>query len=278
MLLKQVKRLANQIPLYLGLIVAMLWVLFPIYWIVRASLMPRGLSFVLPPKFMFMPTLSNYAEVLTQGEFPRYFLNSLIVAITSTALSVLVSLPAAYALVRIQFPGRNNIRFVILSARMALPVAALVAYFRQFIAIGLMDTRLGLIIAYLSFLVPLATWLLMGFIQQIPVEIEEAAQVDGLNHFGVLRLITLPLIAPGAAVTSILCMLSALNEFLFAAVLTSDKAKTATVAVYGFLGQSRLDWEYMTATSVLVSLPVLIMAVAVRRYLVSGLTFGAVKS
>jgi len=161
---------------------------------------------------------------------------------------------------------------------MALPIAALIAYFRQFTSIGLMDTHLGLIIAYLSFLLPLATWLLMGFIQQVPVEIEEAAEVDGLGPLATLRLITLPLVAPGVAVTSTLCMLFSLNEFLFAAILTSERAKTATVAVYGFLGQSRLDWEYMTATSLLVSLPVLMMSLAVRKYLVSGLTLGAVKS
>jgi multiple sugar transport system permease protein len=183
--------------------------------------------------------------------------------------------PAAYALVRYRFTGRRTLSLVLLTSRMALPVTSLVAFFVQFNRLGLLDSRLGLTIAYLSFNLPLAIWLLIGFMEQLSVEIEYAAMIDGCSRFEAIRRITVPLIAPGMAVTATICLLFSLNEFLFAAVLTSFNAKTATVAVYGYLGQDRLDWELMTATSVLVMLPVLLLAFAVRRYLVSGLTLGA---
>jgi multiple sugar transport system permease protein len=260
---------------YALLLVVSAWILFPIYWIVRASLMPLGTSFHLPPQLLFLPTLANYREILTNTDFPSYLLNSFVVGITATALAVILAVPAAYALVRYRFTGRRTLSLVLLTSRMALPVTSLVAFFVQFNRLGLLDSRLGLTIAYLSFNLPLAIWLLIGFMEQLSVEIEYAAMIDGCSRFEAIRRITVPLIAPGMAVTATICLLFSLNEFLFAAVLTSFNAKTATVAVYGYLGQDRLDWELMTATSVLVMLPVLLLAFAVRRYLVSGLTLGA---
>lgn len=271
----RMRRWISGVVIRLVVLAVLAWMTFPVLWILRASLLPGHASLVLPPQLLFEPTFENYWDTLTQSSFPRYFLNSLIVGGGSTALALLLGFPAAFALTRYRFPGRDSLGLYILSTRAALPVIGLIAFYVEFSRLGLLDTQLGLAIAYLSFNLPFAIWLLSGFIEQSPKDLEEAAMVDGTSQLGAMWHVTLPLVASGTAVTAMLCLLFSINEFLFAAVLTSDQAKTATVAVYGFLGQDSLDWGSMTATSLLVAIPVLVFALAVRRNLVTGLSFGA---
>lgn len=256
---------------------AVLWFL-PIYWMIRSSLLPDTDSYLLPPKwFPGPPTFANYAHVLRDTPFPHAIANSFVVAGSSVVVSLLLGVPAAYAIARFRFRGRQSLVMYLLSARMGLPIVVLIALYVEFGHLQILGSRLGLALAYLAFNIPLVTWVLIGFFRDLPAEIEEAARVDGCTRFQVMRHVSIPLAMPGIIAAGILSLIFSLNEFLFAAVLTNTSSQTAPVIVYSFLGQNTLEWGNMSATAVMISLPVVVLMLLVQKRLVSGLTAGAVK-
>jgi multiple sugar transport system permease protein len=251
-------------------------VLAPFLWLLQMSFKSNDLILQFPPPLIFKPTLENYAS-LWHGAFSASFVNSLLSASFSTGLALLFGIPAAYALSRWAGSGKSALGFAILVTRMAPPIAFTIPFFLFYRWIGLLDTVTGLVLVYTSFNLPLVIWMMQPFFETVPRSLEEAALVDGAKIRTIFIEIVLPMVAPGVAATAILCFLYAWNDFFFALILTRTNARTAPVAVVNFMNYEGWEWGKIAAGGSLVMAPVLIFSLAVRRYLVSGLTAGAVK-
>lgn len=249
----------------------------PLLWMVLSSFKTREQVSQLPPLITFDPTLDNYREVLRDSEFARYLVNSTSVALASTVVSVGLGFLAAYAFVRLRRKRNDGLLFWILTMRMVPPLAVLVPFFSMMSAFGLYDTRHGLALVYTTFNLPIAVWLLLGYLDKIPVSIEEAAMTDGCSRLGAIRSVVLPLAAPGLFATAVICMLLSWNEFAFALNLTGEEAKTLPVFLTAWDTQRGVNWGPMTASALLVVTPVIIAAAVFQKWLVRGLTFGATK-
>ena len=209
--------------------------------------------------------------------FIEYLKNSLVIAIGTTVGSLVLGMLAGYGFARFRFPGSDAVRFMVLVTRMAPRIVLVVPYYLMMQRLGLLDTYTGLVIAYISFALPFTIWLLIGFFMDVPLEIEEAAMIDGCSRVGVLLRVVLPIVAPGLVVAAIFAFLVSWNEFLFALILSGVKAKTLPVVIAGLNTDAGPLYGEMSAAAVMVMLPNIVMTVALQRYLVQGLTLGAVK-
>jgi multiple sugar transport system permease protein len=255
-------------------VVLLLMVLFPFLWLLVTSLRPA--SDALGYTLAFTPTLSNYTT-LWKGTFPSSFAHSVIVSTTTTLLSLLLGVPAAYVLARWRFRARRQVALWVLATRMAPPIAFTIPFFLAYRVLHLNDTLAGLVLIYLTFNLALVIWMMQAFFAGVPASLEEAAWIDGCSVWGGFRRIVLPLAAPGLGATAVLCFIFSWNDFFFALILTRTKAMTAPVAVVNFMQYDGWDWGHIAAGGTLIMLPILVFAFLVRRYLVSGLTAGGVK-
>lgn len=251
--------------------------LFPIVLIFLTSIKSRVDALAFPPVWFFKPTLGNFREIFDLYEFGLYFRNSLLAASSSTLLAMLLGVPAAYSLARHEFRARSNVAFWILSIRMTPPIAAIIPLFILLRTLHLLDNLLGLVLVYCTFNIPFIVWMMRGFFEDLPVELEESAMVDGCSRLGAFSRIALVLAAPGLASTAILTFLFTWNEFIFALILTATSARTMPVAVQLFMRETGILWGHMTAAAVVMMVPTVILTFFIQRYLVRGLTFGAVK-
>lgn len=263
--------------IYLLIGIVLIIFMIPIYLILASSLKQPVDMFSQPPKFIFTPTLQNYYDLFTMRPFHLQILNSLIVALGSTAFSLVVGSLAAYAISRIKNKWINDVAFWILSMRMFPPITVVVPYYIIFKTIGLLDNPLALIIVYSTFNIPLTVWLMKGFFDEVPEALEEAAQVDGHGVLTTFLRVTLPLTAPGLAVSAVFCFIFSWNEFLFALMLTGSRAQTVTVAVMSFWSSDAVQWGRIMAGSFIVLIPGMIFVLTCQRWLVKGLTMGSVK-
>jgi multiple sugar transport system permease protein len=273
---------------------ALAFFMTPVLWILLTSFKTQADVQTIPPKLVFTPTLDNYASILAQKQtdlselaakgylaykdfLPSYG-NSLIVAVVSTSLAVVLGGLAAYAFARLQFRGRKPMMLYILFTRMLPPLGLLIPTFMVYSNLKITDNLWSLSALYMSFNIAVVVWMMQGFIAEIPVDLEESAMVDGASRVGAMLRVTLPLVAPGLAATATLCLLFNWNEFLFALMLTSQHAKTAPVGAAEF-SQSfkQVLWGSLSAAGVLITLPVIAFALLTQRHLVKGLTAGAVK-
>jgi multiple sugar transport system permease protein len=263
---------------YATLIALTVAFLFPLVWIIGLSLKTRLQVFASPPLFLWRPTFENYAATFARADFLQAFVNSVLVSAGAVSLSLIVGVPAAYALARFRFAGRNLLFFTLLAMRMLPPIAVLVPMYVLFSAFGLTTTRTSVVLAYTTFSLPLVVWIMRGFFEDLPRELEESAWVDGATRFRAFIHVVLPLIKPGLVAATILCLQLAWNDFLFAAVLTNNATRTLPVLMAAFSGgDTGVDWGGMTASGVLVILPVILFSFAAQRHLVAGLSSGAVK-
>jgi ABC-type glycerol-3-phosphate transport system permease component len=256
--------------------------LFPLVFMVSTSFKPSGIVKSIPPKWLFAPTLQNYTGVLSGGSgtsvgFDRLLFNSAAVTLGSTALTIVLAVPAAYALSLHTFGARKALSSWILSTYMFPPIVAVIPVFVFAGKLNLVDTYPVLIVPYAAFNLPIAVWILRSTILQIPYEIQESAMVDGAGRFRVLSGIILPLLVPAIATVAILSAILSWNEFLFALSLTRSAAKTSPVGIQEFTGMYGTDWGKLTAAATVIVAPILVMTLILRRRIVSGLTFGAVK-
>jgi ABC-type glycerol-3-phosphate transport system permease component len=275
-------RKINRGLFYFLVILLLLITLVPVFWIINNSFKIRTEIVAQKPVwFPKHPTLENYKEIFfpPPGDLSGFsgIKNSIIVASSSTALALAIGTLAAYAFSRYNFKGSSNLAFWILSTRMFPPVATVVPIFRIFSLLKMIDTHLALTLAYLVFNLPFAIWMMRGFFNDIPVELDECAMVDGCNRMRALWRVILPVVLPGIATTAIFCFLFSWNEFLFALVLTRAKAQTYPVFVSSFLGVKGIEWEFMSAYGAAGTIPIIILALLTQRYLIRGLTYGAVK-
>ncbi|MDK2897122.1 MAG: multiple sugar transport system permease protein [Candidatus Atribacteria bacterium] len=252
-------------------------VLFPPFMLFLTSIKNNVDALKYPPVWLFKPTSSNYREIFELIPFGSYLLNSFVVAMISTVIALSIGSLAAYGLTRFRFKRSKDLSFWILSIRMTPPVAAAIPIFIIMRNLRLLDTPLALILAYCTFNIPFATWLLRSFFQEIPQEIEESAMVDGCSSFGAFSRIAIPLITPGLAATGIFTFIFSWNEFLFALILTGTRAQTVPVALTGFIRETGVMWSHMAAAGVLAMVPMIIFTALVQRNLVKGLTMGAIK-
>jgi multiple sugar transport system permease protein len=261
-------------------------VLFPIYWMIATSLKPSDAILMSPPVFSFKPTLEHYRYAFEQANFALYIRNTLVVAVVSTIIVVVTGSLASYAFARYNVGG-GNLMFFILTTRMMPAIAVVLPFFiifrtagntavGQFFQLGL--DRLGtLVVCYTIFNLPFAIWLLHSFFQDIPIELEDSARLDGYSRFKVFLKVVLPLAAPGIAVTAIFCLLFSWNEYLFASILTRNLAKTITVGVGDFWTQRGILWGPLSAAATVCVVPMILFALLLQRWIVRGLTFGAVR-
>jgi len=250
--------------------------LFLVLWLIQLSLKVESEAFRMPPQLIFWPTLENYVA-LFQGKFARSFGNSLVVSVATTLISLVLGVPAAYALSRAGFQADKGIALWVLTTRMAPPIAFAIPFFLTYRYLGLIDTLLGLMIIYLTFNLSLVIWMMRTFFDGLPRSLEEAAEIDGAGPWGAFLRITLPLAGPGLATTAIFCFLFAWNDFFFALVLTRSQAQMAPVAIVNFMNYEGWEWGKIAAGGTLIMLPVVIFSLLVRRYLIRGLTAGAIK-
>jgi len=255
-------------------VLLMLLVLSPFLWLVQLAFKPAADLF--EDSLLFVPTLDSFRSLL-QGNFLKSFGNSLLVSTLSTGMSLLIGVPAAYALTRWQFKGRDRIALWILVTRMAPPIAFTIPFFLAYQYLGLQDTVIGLAIVYLTFNLAIVIWLMQTFFEAVPVALEEAAWIDGCGIWQAFWRITLPLTAPGLAATAVLCFIFSWNDFFYALILTRTNAITAPVAIVNFLQYEGWEWTKIAASGTLVMFPVIVFTVLVRTYLVRGLTAGGVK-
>lgn len=276
----QRRRQIGAVSLYLLTVVIMIIIAFPMYWLVTTSFKVPGDTATSPP--VIVPTrftVENYVNAFKTAGVPKAFVNSIVVSMASTFLTTLLGSMAAYALAKtyLAFAIRRGLMIWILITRIFPPVTTAIPYYVIVRNLHLGDTHFALILTYVSYGLPFVIWLMLGFFQDMPSEIEKAAIVDGCSFWQRFRRVVLPLALPGLAVTSIFAFIYAWNELLYASMLTSFNAKTIPVVVSGFISDQFLRWGEMTAIGTLMVIPVLIFAAGAQRYLVRGLTFGAVK-
>jgi multiple sugar transport system permease protein len=262
---------------YLVVGLFLIWVLTPLLVVAVNSLKTPAEIFTSKPSVSFTPTWRNYSRIVGDLDFIKFLGNSSIVAVGSTLLSLAVGVPAAYALARLPVRWREFWAISILFTRMVPAVALVVPMYVLFERASLLGTYWGLILAHTTFNLPIVTWMMRSFFEELPVELEEAALVDGSTRWGAFRRIALPLASPGVAATAVLCLLFSWNEFLFALVLSGQNTQTVPIGVASFIGTVSVDWGGSSAAAVIALLPIFVLGLGAQRFLVRGLTFGAVK-
>jgi len=282
---KSPARSAFSLLVILFLIIFFVWTVLPLAIMLTTSFKDLLDAFKLPAEgdwggvgvmFDFEPTGAHYIELFTEKHFGEYMRNSLIASLGSAVVSVSLGSMAAYALSRAEFRGKKDLLFWIISVRMAPVVAVMVPLYVIFRSSGLVGTLPGLILAYTTFNLPFAIWILKGFFDNVPYAIEEAALCDGANRWQALRMI-MPLVAPGVGAFIVLCVLFGWNDFLFASIIGSGGAKTLPVATAELVQPVKIQWGSIMAAGVITTVPMMFLGLLIRRYLVTGLTMGAVR-
>lgn len=271
------KTLRSAIIAVAAILFIVAWV-FPILWSVLNSFKSEQDILAYPPKFLFEPTLEAYRRVLfgSQSILPNVW-SSVVISVGTTVLTMILAIPAAYALARLRVPAKRGAGFYVLATQMLPPVGIIIPYFLVLRNIGWMDTYHGIIIIYLSFSLPFAIWLMVSYFEDIPLEMEEAAAVDGAGRLTTLWRIIIPQVKGGIAVTVVFVFLNAWNEFLFAVVLSGNTVRPVTIAMFNFVSVEQTLWAQLAAVSVIAMLPVVILGIVAQQHIVKGLTVGAVK-
>ncbi|NOU88390.1 ABC transporter permease subunit [Paenibacillus sp. LMG 31460] len=247
---------------------------FPFIWMVLASFKTHAQIMSTGNFFIFKPTMENYVNVFRQYEFMRFITNSLIVAIGSTAGALLLGLPAAYGIARYKLHGLG---LTILIARIVPGISFLIPWYMIFTKLQLVDTYTSLILSHMLVGMPFIIWIMISFFEALPLEIEEAGLIDGCTRTQMFLRIILPISGPGIITSSLLSMIFSWNNFMFSFILAGDKTKTLPIAVFNFMSYTEINWGALMAAACIITLPILIIALAAQRYIVSGLAAGAVK-
>jgi multiple sugar transport system permease protein len=264
---------------YAVLLMLVLVVVFPFYWMTITSFKSEEQMRSLTSMFWPSPAvLENYAQLLGKTDFTVWYRNSIVVAVSSTFLATAIGTIGAYALARLRFLGRGVMASATLITYLVPPSILFIPLYAQIRNLGLADSLAGLIVAYPSFTVPFVTWLLMGYFESIPEELEEAAMIDGATRFGAFRRVMLPLAAPGVLAAALYAFTQAWNEFLYALVFITDvKLRTLPVGLSTFITGDVYGWGYLMSGAVLTTLPVIAAYAYLQKYMVEGLTAGSVK-
>ena len=251
---------------------------FPVLWGLMTSFKTERDVLAYPPVVFFQPTLANYREVIfgASSILPNLW-SSLFVTTWATLLTMLIAIPAAYALARLRFPGKRTSGFYVLATQMLPPVGLIIPYYLALQKIGGLDTYSCLTVIYLTFSLPFAIWLMVTYFEDVPLEMEEAALLDRAGRLRTLWYVILPQVRGGIAVTAIFVFLNAWNEFMFAVVLGGNRVRPVTVAMFNFISVEQTQWSKLAAAAMLAMAPVILIGIFAQRHIVKGLTVGAVK-
>lgn len=260
--------------LFLGSV--LVFVTFPLVWLALASLKTRAAALEVPPTLIFTPSFSAYEKIVASGLI-NAFSNSFMIAATNVVLSIAIGVPAAYALARMRGPIQENLSFWVLSIRLAPLFAIILPLYVLFQQMGLLDTRIAVALAHLTLTLPLSVWLLMTYFRALPVDLDEAAMLDGAKPWQTLLLVIVPIARPMIASVAVIVFIFSWNEFLLAFFLTSRDAQTVPVIVAGLAGTMSFDWPLIAAISICSMVPALIFVSFAQRHIVEGLASGAVK-
>jgi len=269
-------------PLINGLIIiAILAVIFvtflPYFWMILTSFKTRVDLLSTTPKWIFKPTFANYVDAFIGKGFLKYFYNSIIVSLSALALALFVGVPCAYAISRFDFGGKGHFFFFILTTRMAPAVAFALPMYIIFSKLGILGTHIATILAHTTITLSFVVWIMKSFFDDIPVELDQAALTDGYTQFGAFWHVVLPMVAPGIVATSLFSFIFSWNEFLFALILGGKASRTLPAAIPGLVTPHGTLWGQVAAAGTIITIPVIIMAFVLQKYLVRGLSFGAVK-
>lgn len=264
---------------YFVLIFASFLALFPLFWTFSTSIKNRVDTYTLPPKFFnFTPTFKNYSSLFKIDAFPKIYLNTILVTVMSTLIVLIVGALSAYAIARRpSFRGKSSLEALLIAVRALPGIVLLLPLYRLSSYFGLYDSIWALTFIYAGFNLPFAIWLLTSFFRQIPIELEEAARVDGASNMRMFIKILLPLAMPGIVATGVFVALLSWNEFLIPVIMAGEESKTLPVFVASFISNRTLDWGPMAAAATIALIPIVIFTIFIQKYLVSGLSSGAVK-
>jgi multiple sugar transport system permease protein len=273
------RRLLRSSGIYLSVFLLLFVVIAPFYWIFTGSIKStKELMNRIPTLFPQSLSLQHYRDLFASSAYPQYLLNSAIVAFVTMAITVIIATLAAYSIYRLHFPGRNFLSRVILVTYAFPGILLLVPLYSMMTKLHLIDSLAALVIVDVTFAVPFAVWMLRAFFRGVPIELEDAAALDGANHIQTMSLIMVPLIAPGIASIAIYAFISSWTEYIFASILIiGDANRTMPVGLAGIVGQYQVDWGLLAAGATIASLPVLILFGLVGRNFVEGLVSGAIK-
>lgn len=274
-----IRRMAPWKVALLVLTVALVWLvfLFPLIWLIMMSLKTQVDMFAVPPLFIFQPTLEHYQTTFADRDFRLAATNSLIVTTVSVIASLILGGMAGYSLARFRSRRSEGLALSLIIGRMIPPIVFVVPLFLLFNRLGLRNQHLGLILVYTAFNLPFVVWMLRSFFEEVPVDLEQAAMIDGATRFRAFWTVTMPLAAAGIAATAVFVAIAAWSEFLFALILTGPRTTTLPVHLAAFVSDRAIDWGGVASTGVLVILPLVALGLLVQRNLVKGLTMGAMK-
>jgi len=272
-------RFLRSLAIYIPVLLLLFIVIAPFYWIFTSSIKtPSEIIARVPTLFPSSFTLQHYIKLFTSSDFPNYLLNSTIIALFTMAITVIIATLAAYSLYRLRFPGRNHLFRIILITYAFPGVLLLIPLYMMMTNLKLVDTLWSLVVVNVTFAAPFAVWMLQAFFRGVPVELEDAAALDGANHFRIMTHIILPLTSPGIASIAIYAFLTSWTEYIFASILIiSDLRRTVPVGLAGIIGQYQVDWGLLLAGATITTLPVLFLFGLVGRHFVEGLMGGALK-
>jgi multiple sugar transport system permease protein len=271
---RQFQRAADRALFHVTLFGLLAFFLFPLGWMILSSLKTNVQVTAYPPLWLFWPTLQNYVDVFARNPFVSYMVNSTVVAVLAVGIGLLCGLPAAYTMARYR---QSSLGFLFLLLRILPGIAFLVPLFVIYRRLGLINTIGGMALAHLIVVLPLVIWIMAGFFEDIPRELEEAAQIDGCSRVGTFVRIVLPLSKPGIVAATILSFIASWNNFIFVLILGGKDTITLPMAVYSFVSFEDVNWGGLTAAATVITVPILVLSVIVQRYLAGGLTMGAVK-
>ena len=248
--------------------------LFPFYWMLLSSLKTQIQNIAFPPLFLFTPTFDNYQSVFVNNPFFLFLWNSLVIGVGSTLLCLVLGLPAAYGIARFK---KSGVALGFLIARIVPGISYLVPWFIIFSEMNMVGGYTPLILSHLTVGLPLTVWIMIGFFEDIPQELEDAAFIDGANRFEIFMKVALPFVKPGIATAGILSFIQSWNTFMYSVVLSNSDTRTLPVAVFGFLSYGGFDWGSLTAAATIITLPVMALTLLIQRHIVAGLSMGGVK-
>lgn len=269
------KKLSGWGNTFAGILI-LIFIAFPIFWIAVTAFKPE--RYVFSTEIRFAPTLDSFRAIFQDPlAFGPLTVNSLIVSTVTVLIAVPLAVMAAYAFSRYRFKGDGLLLIWVLITQFLPPVVVVLPFFALFRQLGLVDTRMGLVWINLSIVLPYSIWMIKGFVDALPAEIEQAALIDGANEFQTIRHITMPLLMPSIITAAVFSFIIVWNEFLFALILTRQEARTLTIGLLSTNTATGIRWDWMSATGLIVMIPVFILSLTIRKHFVQGMTMGAVK-
>ena len=261
------------------LVILILWAVLPFLWMVSTAFKTTEETYTSPPLWIpHHPTIENFLYILKRGAFLTYFRNSVIVAVSTTVISIILSSLAGYSFSRFKFFGGHSLLLLFLITQMFPGALLIIPLFQIIKFLKLLDTLYALVLSHITFSLPLCTWLMKGFFDQIPRELEEAAMIDGCSRISAMIYVIFPLALPGIIAASIFSFIGSWDEFIFALTFTSsDEVRTLPIGLQRFIGSYEIYWNHLGAASVLTTIPVIILFLFIQKYMVKGLTAGSVK-